>query len=300
MAVTISTVNYLRFGKCVRIANEDAELLITVDGGPRVISYRRTDGENLFFNDLDGKNIVTDPSIMEAFGKPVYEMWGGHRMWATPESMPLSYYPDNEPVAWTELENGAVFTPNAQPVTDWQFEMTVTLAESGTEATVKMDIKNLRDELRTVGTWGITQMRKGGTAVCPMNKVMELCPLPDKMISFWPYCDMTDKRFSFGKDCYKLQHNEDVSSSFKCGINSNAGWLAYITEEDVFVKKTSYEAGAVYPDFGCSIETYVDGFMLETESICPMKKIGKDEVVSLTEVWSITTVDDEMLKPYIG
>ena len=43
MAVTVSTVDYLRFGKCVRIANDDAEILVTVDGGPRVISYRRTD-----------------------------------------------------------------------------------------------------------------------------------------------------------------------------------------------------------------------------------------------------------------
>ncbi len=299
MAVTVSAVDYLRFGKCVRIANESAELLVTVDVGPRIISYRKIDGENLFFNDLDGKNVVTEPSIMETFGKPAYELWGGHRMWATPESMPLSYYPDNEPVAWEQNRNSVIFTANPQPVTDWQFTMTVTLADSGPEVVVKMDIKNLRDEVRTAGAWGITQMRKGGLAICPMNQDMSLCPLPDKMIAFWPYCDMNDKRFSFGKNCYKLQHIDEIKGGFKCGINSTAGWMAYATKGEVFVKKAVYEADALYPDFGCSIETYVDGFMLEAESLCPMKKIGKNESVTLTEIWNITTFEDEMLKPYL-
>ncbi len=300
MSVTISTVDYLRFGKCVRIANDDAEILVTVDVGPRIISYRRTNGENLFFNDLEGKNIVTEPAIMETFGKPVFELWGGHRMWATPESMPLSYYPDNESVAWTEIENGVVFKPNAQPVTDWQFTLTVTLAESGTEAVVNMDIKNLRDEVRRAGAWGISQMRKGGMAICPMNRDESVIPLPDKMVAFWPYCDMTDDRFAFGKDCFKLSHVEGVNKPFKCGINSAAGWLAYATYGEVFVKKVAYEAGAAYPDFGCNVETYVDGFMLEIEGLSPMKEIGKDESVSLTETWSIISYEDDLLKPYIG
>ncbi len=299
MAVTISTVDYLRFGKCVRIANDDAEILVTVDGGPRVISYRRTDGENLFFNDLEGKNIVTEPIIMETFGKPVFELWGGHRMWATPENMPLSYYPDNEPVAWQEIENGAIFTPNPIPVADLQYSITVTMAETGTEVTVKMDIKNLRDEVRRAGAWGITQMRKGGLAICPMNRDESVIPLPDKSISFWPYCDMADKRFSFGKDCYKLRHTDDIKAGYKCGTNSTAGWLAYVTYGDIFVKKVAYEAGAEYPDFGCTVETYVDGFMLEIEGLSPMKDLAKDETVSLTETWWITDLEDEMIKPYM-
>ncbi len=299
MSVNVSTVDYLRFGKCVRIANDDAEVLVTVDVGPRIISYRRMSGENLLFNDLEGKNIVTKPSIMETFGKPVFELWGGHRMWATPEHMPLSYYPDNEPVAWTEIENGVVFTPNPQRVSDWQYTLTVTLADNGTETTVKMDIKNLRDEVRRAGAWGITQMRKGGKAICPMNHDDSLIPLPDKMIAFWPYCDMQDKRFAFGKDCYTLKHIEGEEAPFKCGINSTAGWLAYVTGEDVFVKKVAYDKDAAYPDFGSNVETYVDGFMLEIEGLSPMKDIGKDESVSLTEKWSVTTLDDEMIKPYI-
>ena len=32
----------------VRLANEHAELIITLDVGPRVISYRTTGGENVF------------------------------------------------------------------------------------------------------------------------------------------------------------------------------------------------------------------------------------------------------------
>lgn len=299
MAVTISTVDYLRFGKCVRIANDDAEILVTVDGGPRIISYRRTEGENLFFNDLEGKNIVTEPIIMETFGKPVFELWGGHRMWATPENMPMSYYPDNEPVAWEQIENGAVFTPNPIPVADWQYSLTVTMAESGTDVTVKMDIKNLRDEVRRAGAWGITQMRKGGMAICPMNHDERLIPLPDKMIAFWPYCDMTDNRFAFGKDCYTLKHIEGNNAPFKCGINSSKGWLAYVTYGEVFVKKVAYDTDATYPDFGSNVETYVDGFMLEIEGLCPMKDLAMGDVVSLTENWSITTFEDEMLKPYI-
>lgn len=298
MSVTISTVDYLQFGKCVRIANDDAEVLVMVDKGPRIISYRRTSGENLFFNDMEGKNIVDKPVVMETFGC-AYELWGGHRMWATPENMPLSYYPDNESVAWSEIENGVVFKPNAQRLTDWQYTMTVTMAETGTEVTVVMDIKNLRDEVRKAGAWGISQMRKGGMAIYPMNRDESLAPLPDKMIALWPYCDMNDKRFAFGKDCIKLKHIEGVEAPFKCGINSTAAWLAYATYGEVFLKKASYEEDAEYPDYGCNVETYVDGFMLEIESLSPMKEIGKDESVTLTETWSIISYEDDLLKPYI-
>lgn len=299
MSVKISTVDYLRFGKCVCISNDDAQVLVTVDVGPRIISYRRSTGENLLFNDLEGKNTVTKSSIMETFGKPVFELWGGHRMWATPEHMPLSYYPDNEPVAWEKTENGVVFTPNPQPVSDWQFTLTVTLADSGTDATVHMDIKNLRNEVRRAGAWGITQMRKGGTAICPMNHDESLIPLPDKMIAFWPYCNMRDERFAFGNDCYTLKHVEGNEAPFKCGINSTAGWLAYATDGEVFVKRVEYDKDSDYPDFGSSMETYVDGFMLEIEGLSPMKDLGCGESVTLTEHWSITDLEDEMLKPYI-
>lgn len=307
MSVSVSTVEFLNLGRCVRIANADAEALITVDVGPRIISYRTTNGKNLLFADTELASFSEHPLIKETFGEDKYYFRGGHRTWVSPEDMPMTYCPDDHEVAWEALPGGAVFTARKQPKADWQYIMTVTLAESGTELTVAMKVINLRDEKRTAAAWGITQVEKGGMCLAPINIDPSLTPLPDKAVSLWPYDFLPDKRFRMAKHYVTLKQDAAATGAFKFGTNVTAGWAGYLNDGTLFIKKFPFDSNATYPDYNVNFESYTDANSLEVESLGGISVIGKDEFVTLTEVWSIIENvnapdrdDDEAFAAYIS
>ena len=99
METTIKTVPYKGWKNNLQLANGDAELTITLDVGPRVISYRLTNGPNVFkeWEDQLGKSGESDWIIR-----------GGHRLWRGPEDEKLTYVPDNTPLAYEQLGPGSV------------------------------------------------------------------------------------------------------------------------------------------------------------------------------------------------
>ena len=54
MAVKMEERQYPPFGKCLALSNESAELLVSLDFGPRILSYRLADGENILQPDAEG------------------------------------------------------------------------------------------------------------------------------------------------------------------------------------------------------------------------------------------------------
>src|ERR1700758_2810150 len=66
------------WANCLRLANDHAELIITLDVGPRIISYQHLPG---------GKNVLkTNADELGKSGEEAFVMRGGHRLWLAPES----------------------------------------------------------------------------------------------------------------------------------------------------------------------------------------------------------------------
>jgi hypothetical protein len=91
MAVIYSS--FAGWANNLKLFNDSVELLITLEVGPRIISYRP----------LEGRNVFT--LVEEEAGKSHEEEWkirGGHRLWIAPEDFGkkdgLTYSPDNSPV----------------------------------------------------------------------------------------------------------------------------------------------------------------------------------------------------------
>ena len=82
--------------------------------------------------DLARKSVMDDETFTDIYGNRAWYLYGGHRLWITPESAPETYYPDNEEVKFEYTDNGAVFTPNAQIKNDIQMQIEVVMADSGT------------------------------------------------------------------------------------------------------------------------------------------------------------------------
>src|SRR4051794_27521975 len=87
--VMMDRVEYHGWKNNLRLRNGDAELIVTLDVGPRVISYRLEGGKNVFknYDDQLGKS-----------GEADWQIRGGHRLWAAPEDPTRTYVPDNGPV----------------------------------------------------------------------------------------------------------------------------------------------------------------------------------------------------------
>ena len=74
------------WANCLRIANDHAELIVTLDVGPRIISYQHLPG---------GKNVLkTNAEELGKSGEDHFVPRGGHRIWLAPEDE-RTYLPDN-------------------------------------------------------------------------------------------------------------------------------------------------------------------------------------------------------------
>ena len=87
--------NYEVFGKCVEITNGTVKAIVTADIGPRILFYGFCDGENVLHEDHSNKPNWLGKAWDEYYyeGAKAY-IYGGHRIWATPEGAPETYYPD--------------------------------------------------------------------------------------------------------------------------------------------------------------------------------------------------------------
>lgn len=296
MAVNFREGNIAPFGKCLFISNDCCEAAVTLDIGPRIISFKGLGGENFMFNDTELRVTSNDPTIKEAYGKDVYHFFGGHRLWWTPERLPETYYPDEDPVACEISGNTVTLTPPPQP-SGVQLTVAVTLDETQPMLTIAQKVTNISDETRAHAAWGITQCRPGGIAVAPQN-TRQCAPLPNRVIVHWPYNDMQDERYIPG-DKYITLRQADIKRAFKYGMNNETGWCGYAVDGQMLYKTIAFDAKAGYPDYGCNFESYTDNNALEIESLSAEPMLAPGQSVTLDEVWRVLPLScgKDMPKP---
>ena len=53
LAIEVKEITYKNYGKCVSISNGLIQTLVTVDVGPRIISFQPVKGQEMLYQDLD-------------------------------------------------------------------------------------------------------------------------------------------------------------------------------------------------------------------------------------------------------
>lgn len=285
-AVSCEVVAWKGWERNLRVTNDEVELLITLDVGPRVLSYRPVEGENIF-------HVV--PEHQGSVGEETWRSRGGHRFWLAPESLELSYYPDNETVGHrVDATTGEVILETLQ-ATPYPVAKTlgVTLEASGSRVTVRHCAENRHDQPIHIATWGLSVMRPGGLALIPQpphgQHPRDL--LPDRHVVLWPYTDLTDGRWRLGRNYWTLRQRADGVPT-KMGCAHRQGWVAYLHERTLFVKFITYREGASYPDNGCNFETFSNAKMLEVESLGPLRTLAPGETATHREVWHLLSLDE--------
>lgn len=289
--VTLNTIeSYKDYGKCVEITNGVISALVTVEIGPRIISFGYKNGQN-FMNDnralLGGKDM--DKPYTDFFGNGRrWENLGGHRIWLSPESYPETYTPDDKPCKVIETENGAIFVYAEDSEIAVQKEMEIKMDPDDTNMQVFMRVKNISADTREFAVWALSVCSQNGTLIIPMNTV-DTGLLPNRQITLWPYTDPQADNFYWGKKYITVkQIPEGESYAGKLGVDLNCGTAYYVLGEDILCKKyDTKHPDAIYPDGGCSFESYVCNAMIEFETLSPLEKVASGETLEHTEHWSL-------------
>lgn len=268
-------------GRTLLISDGKKEIEITLDVGPRIISFRKAGGENIMFNDV-GETTVKDVSAIYGEGK-IWRIYGGHRIWLSPEAE-HTYYPDDEPVAYEITGDGAIFTPPVMKVLGAAATLGVSFrADGGID--IKMSVKNLSGGRQRFSVWALTVLKCGGELRIPLS-VKNTGYLANRNIVLWSYDDLNDARFRLTNDEIYMKSDSKVSEPFKIGTYIENIRAEYIVAGSRFVK-TVKPASGEFPDYYCNVEAYMNGLFHEVETLSPFADLEDGEALVHTEKWEI-------------
>lgn len=271
-------INYHGWENCYRLTNAKLEMVVTTDVGPRIIRFGFIGEENQFqeFPEMLGKK-----------GGSEWCMYGGHRLWHAPEHQPRTYYPDNQPVKIEAHDN---FTRIIQPdetTTRIQKELDIFLSDDKAEVKIIHRLRNHNLWAIEFAPWAISVMSPGGCAIIPLppRGSHQGNLLPENTFTLWAYTDLSDPRWTWARNYIMLRQDPDMSQPQKIGVLNKNGWMAYLRNGHLFIKKFEYQQGSVYPDWGSSVETFTNDKFIELETLGPLKTVEPGEAVEHVETW---------------
>ncbi len=288
-------VNYLEFGKCLTITNGFIELVVSLEFGPRVLSFKSKEAKNIFLEDDKKAFFISYPETVSIYGdKDIFYLRGGHRLWVSPETY-YTYYPDNEPVSYDVIGNRVILYQPVQKITKVKLTMEIEIQDKN-KVMIKHIIKNKDRINKKIAPWGITVFKGPGLEIIPMPK-NDTGFIPQRHISYWGYgAKANDARIYLGDKFSSLQFATDKFAAIKIGFKVIDNYALYATEESVFVKRFIYDKSCVYPDNNVNYETYTNGKILEMETVGGLVDLQPGEQVEHDEFWSIYKNDSGLPK----
>ncbi len=276
----IDFVPYGGWSRCCRIANDQVELIITLEVGPRIIRVGFPGGQNLM-NEVAADRGQT--------GGDKFRFYGGHRLWHSPEDPVRTYFPDNGPVECRSIENGVHLVQSPETPNGLQKELEIRLEPQAAHITLTHRLRNVGPWAVRFAPWAITACAAGGIAVIPLpprgTHTAQL--LPTSGLALWAYTDLSDPRWTWGFDHILLRQDVARPTPQKLGALVPDGWLGYVLNDALLIKRFPYQANATYPDFGCSGEVFTNGEMLELESLGPIVDLQPGTTVEHVETWDL-------------
>ena len=262
--------------ECILLENKSIQLLISRSIGPRILSFKFTDGENVFAE--------LPEFVVECPGSGTFHAYGGHRLWHAPEELSRTFLPDDSPVDVCSVDNGYIVTQDVEAKTGLQKSIEIRLQDDSPRVVITHRLSNHGLWPVTTAPWAITQLKTGGVAILPLSYA-DTKQLPNRTLTLWPYTDLSNPNVSFGK--HHIFVHVEMKEAFKVGFPNPRGWLAYWLSGTLFVKQAAFDSQSAYFDFGSSSECYCNDEFLELETLAPISTINPGEFVSHVETWQL-------------
>ena len=291
----ISEIEFKGWKRNLLLTDGTAELVVTLDVGPRILFAGPIGGKNLFCEFADQ---------LGGSGEDEWKIRGGHRFWTAPEAE-HSYSLDNVPVQYKKVsENAVEIASPAHPDHGWQKTLRIT-AEGKGRFTVLHTLTNSGAKPLEVTPWALSVMAPGGTAIIPQPPAklhpMDNPPgtpvemsdyLNNRRIVLWKYTHLDDPRLTTGKEFWFVRH-EPNSLAIKFGLHFQEGWVAYQLGDQYFAK-TVPAPGGDYPDDGSNFELFTNADILELETLAPLGAIPVGGSRTHEETWQIGTLTESI------
>ena len=281
MSLSIEKTNFRGWPNSYRISNGTVEAIVTSDVGPRVMRYGFVGGQN-FFKEFDAQ--------MGKSGEAEWQPRGGHRVWIAPEDPVRSYAPDNDAVD-IAIDSGVLTaTQPVEPLTGLEKQITVKMEAAGTAVEVIHRIKNADVSSCDIAPWVLTMMAQGGAGIhgFPPRGTHPEMLAPANPLVMWAFTNLADPRWRVLQKYLVLLQDPKNSVPQKLGSFNCHTWGCYLLNGEVFMKQTRAEADpALYPDLGCSFETFTNADFLELETLGPLATLRPGDSVTHTERWSL-------------
>ena len=275
--VRIQNVSYGGWDRCVEIKNDIVDLIVTVDMGPRIIRYGFVGKEN---------EMCEVGATLGLKGGSEWRIYGGHRLWHSPEDEYRTYEPDNFPVPWEKIPDGIRTIQDVERRTGIRKEMEITLSHEGSRVNILHRLTNAGCAPIELAVWSISAMSASGKEVVPQTR-RDTGLLPNRTMVLWPYTRLDDPRISLGDKYIILRQDPFAKGPLKFGTSNEQGWAAYFNHGHLFVKHYEHKEDAVYPDFGVSYETYTNDLMLEMETLSPLTILEPGSGIEHSEAWEL-------------
>ena len=216
-----------------------------------------------------------------------FTLYGGHRLWHSPEVAPRTYAPDNAPVKVTNTDEGLAFENEPEALTGLQKKITISKGDKDCFV-LNHEITNRGQWTVTMAPWALTIMAPGGVAVIPQGRDLKRDPYtPDRSLVLWPYTSTADKRLTLEDKYIMLRQDSNAKTAAKIGFYANDGWIAYVNNGVALVKLIEYydPLEVQYSDNGCNVETYACKDFCEIETLAPLFALEPGESCSHQEIW---------------
>jgi hypothetical protein len=269
-------VSFEGWQRCAKLESGNTEMIVTLDVGPRIISYGLKGGLNEFY---------VDAGTAGKTGGKEYIGYGGHRLWIAPENWKRTYQPENEPIE-TFVEDGWNVFQCKTDCYGMKKQIRVKAIPEKSSFLLEHRIYNEGAYEVQFAMWCLSQVAAGGTGIFPQAPFVPHTEsfLPVRPLVLWGYTKMTDSRWTWGDRVIRLQQDPNKGPQ-KCGMLVKQGYAAYANHGNLFLKRFPFEEGAIYEDYGCNFETFTNESMLEIESLGPIVKVAPGDFANYRETW---------------
>lgn len=279
-------MDFRKYANCPVLSNASTRVVLGPHCGGRVLEYS-LNGENVLRLHPKQDGWIYDP------GKPPIDPYGG-RFDIGPEML-VPPHSNLWVGPWQAEVIGARqvrMTSLPDKPTGVQLVREFELAKDSSRLRCTQIIKNISDTPKNWCHWGRTLAVGGGICVIPLTPDSRF---PKKYIMYGPDAAMNykpdDKNIIVSNDCLIIR---GMPQSPKLGIDSYAGWFAYLMKNNImFVKRYPVYPERVYNEMaGLTISIYYyKDLLCELEPIGPKENIKPGESAAYTEEWQLVPFD---------
>lgn len=278
----VEKVTFYGYEDCIRLSNENIEVVLCPAAGGRVLKYA-----------LKGENILYLPTGDEGWtwdGKSNRGRLNAGRFDIGPEQVV-----PKRPLLWQGRWQAEIIGPRSarlispvDPGPGVRLIRTFELDEQSSKLSCKQTIESHSDTPVEYCHWSRTFANGHGICIIPLSKPLRFSEgyvrydPPGKMLNMKP----TDRNIRREGDFLIITDRPEYP---KLGFDSYAGWLAYHSKQDLlFVKKfPTYPERAYNEVAGLTVSVwYPDNDMVELEPIGPKERLeNRGDQATFEETW---------------